>query len=82
VAWFEIMGPDGGYVVVPRGSLRGRAHLLRPAAQPSAPHPGPTLAFEILNRRRVRRIDVTARYAPARDRDDAARVAARLRGRP
>jgi hypothetical protein len=80
VAWFELMGPDGGYVVVPRGDRpRARVHLLHPGAQSSAPHPGPTLAVELLEGERLRRIDVTMRYAPARDAVAAPRVAARLR---
>jgi hypothetical protein len=80
VAWFELMGPHGGYVVVPRGARpRAHVHLLRPGAQSSAPDPGPTLAVELLEGERLRRIDVTMRYAPARDAAAAARVAARLR---
>jgi hypothetical protein len=83
VAWFELMGPAGGYVVVPHGSRpRARAHLLHPAAQSSAPDPGPTLAVELLAGERLHRIDVTMRYAPARDAAAAARVAARLRSEP
>ena len=59
-----------------------RAHLLHPAAQSSAPDPGPTLAVELLDGERLRRIDVTMRYAPARDAAAAARVGARLRSEP
>jgi hypothetical protein len=80
VAWFELMGPDGGYVVVPRGARpRAHVHVLRPGAQSSAPDPGPTLVVELLEGGHLRRIDVTMRYAPARDAAAAARVAARLR---
>ena len=83
VAWFELIGPAGGYVVVPRGATpRARVHLLHPAAQSSAPDPGPTLAVELLAGERLHRIDVTMRYAPARDAADAARVAAGLRSAP
>ena len=62
-------------------AARARA-LLHPAAQSSAPDPGPTLAVELLDGERLRRIDVTMRYAPARDAAAAARVAARLRSAP
>ena len=79
VAWFELMGDDGGYVVVPRARPRARVHLLHPAAQSTAPHPGPTLAIELLDGERPRRIDLTVRYAPARDSAHARRVAADLR---
>ena len=80
VAWFELMGPDGGYVVVPRGDTpRAHVHLLHPAPQSTAPDPGPTLAVELLEGERLRRLDLTMRYAPARDAADAARVATRLR---
>jgi len=83
VAWFELMGPDGGYVVVPSGARpRARAHLLHPSAQSSSPDPGPTLAVELLDGERLRRIDMTVRYAPARDAAAAARVGARLRSEP
>lgn len=82
VAWFEFLGPGGGYVVVPRGAVpRAHVHLLHPAPQSSAPAPGPTLAVALLDGERLRRIDLTMRYAPARDAADAARVAARLRTR-
>jgi hypothetical protein len=80
VAWFELIGPDGGYVVVPEGSVPAvRVHLLRPAPQSSAPHPGPTLAIEMADRARLRRVELTMRYAPARDAVHAAEVARRLR---
>jgi len=81
VAWFELIGPGGGYVVVPRGRVpAARAHLLHPAPQSSAPHPGPTLAVELAGRERLRRLDLTARYAPVRDAEHAAATARRLRG--
>ena len=78
VAWFALMGPGGGYVVVPRAHPRARVHLLHPAAQSTAPHPGPTLAIELLANQHPRRIDLTVRYAPARDAADARRVARQL----
>jgi hypothetical protein len=77
------MGPDGGYVVVPSATRpHARAHLLHPAPQSSAPDPGPTLAVELLAGERLRRVDLTMRYAPARDAAAAARVGARLRSEP
>ena len=80
VSWFELMGADGGYVVVPRTRPRARVHLLRADPQSTSPQPGPTLAVELLDRERPHRIDLTVRYAPARDVADAKRVAADLRG--
>jgi hypothetical protein len=80
VAWFELLGPDGGYVVVPHGEVPAvRAHLLRPGPQSSAPHPGPTLVVELADHARLRRIDLTVRYAPVRDEEHAAEAARRLR---
>ncbi|HET8953460.1 MAG TPA: hypothetical protein VFN44_23255 [Solirubrobacteraceae bacterium] len=80
VAWLELIGLAGGYVVVPRGDVPAvRAHLLRPEPQGSAPHPGPTLAIELVDGGRVPRLDLTMRYAPARDAQDAAELAGRLR---
>jgi hypothetical protein len=49
IAWFHIEGAETGYVVVPLGA-RGRARLLHPARQSSAPRPGPTLALEVCRR--------------------------------
>jgi hypothetical protein len=80
VAWFHIAGADRGYVVVPRSpNLPGLARITRPTAQGSAPHPGPTLVFELLAHRRLRPITATVRYAPAKDAADAERVAQMLR---
>jgi hypothetical protein len=80
VAWFELLGPGGGYVVVPRGHVPAvRAHLLRPAPQSSAPHPGPTLAVELVDGGRLPQLDMTMRYAPVSASEDAASVARRLR---
>ena len=81
IAWFHIAGEDGGYVVVLRSTgLAGRALLLHPRAQPSAPHPGPTLALELLTRARLRGRTLTVRYAPAADIERATALARRLGG--
>ena len=80
MSWFHVAGADRGYVIVPRSpNLLGLARILRPAAQGSAPHPGPTLVFELLAHRRLRPLTVTVRYAPARDAADAERVAQTLK---
>ena len=80
VSWFHIEGADRGYVVVPRSpNLPGRARSLRPKPQGSAPHPGPTLVFELLSHRRLRGLTAAVRYAPAKDAADAERVARLLR---
>jgi hypothetical protein len=80
VSWLYIEGAEHGYVVVPRSpNLLGLARIIRPERQGSAPHPGPTLVFELLAHRRLRPITVTVRYAPARDAADAERVAQMLR---
>jgi hypothetical protein len=79
VAWLELVGSDGGYVVVPSNDRPpARLHLLHPEPQPSAPQPGPTVAVELLDDEPLRRVRITVRYAPARDARSAARVAARL----
>jgi hypothetical protein len=81
VAWFELLGDAGGYVVVPRGDVPAvRAHLLRPAPQSSNPHPGPTLAIELVRAGRLPRIDLTVRYTPVLRSEDAGAVARRLGG--
>jgi hypothetical protein len=79
VAWFCILSHDSGYVVVPRGPrLPGHARLLHPAAQASAPNPGPTLALEPIRGDRLRPLTATVRIAPARNAAEAGRVAGRL----
>jgi hypothetical protein len=70
---FFLTGPRSGYVVVVRGG-RGRASARPVARQPSAPRAGPTLSIALSPGSGLR-----ARIAPARDADDAARIAARLR---
>jgi hypothetical protein len=80
VSWFHVAGADRGYVIVPMSpQLPGLARTLRPKQQGSAPHPGPTLVFELLAHRRPRKLTATVRYAPAKDAIDAERVARMLR---
>jgi hypothetical protein len=79
VAWIHVQSRDSGYVIVPVGRFpRARARLLRPSKQDSNPSPGPTLAFELLDHARLRRLVLRVRIAPARDADAAVAVAARL----
>jgi hypothetical protein len=80
VAYFYLAGEETGYVVVPKGPVRGFAHILRPKRQSSAPRPGPTLAIQLVRQARFRRIGLTVRIAPAASADQAAKAAARLRG--
>jgi hypothetical protein len=82
VAYFYIAGEDTGYVVVPVGDRpRATAHILRPKAQSSAPRPGPTLAVQLAPGKRFRRLGMAVRIAPAHTKQDAARIARRLRRR-
>jgi hypothetical protein len=81
VAYFYVAGEDSGYVVVPKTSVRGIAHVLRPKRQASAPRPGPTLAIQLVRHARFRRVGLAVRIAPAKSADDAARGARRLRAR-
>jgi len=80
VAWFHVAGADRGYVIVPMSAhLPGLARILHPKPQRCAPHPGPTLAIELLTHRRLRKLTATFRYAPVKSAADAERVAAKLR---
>jgi hypothetical protein len=80
VVYFYLAGEDSGYVVVPTGRRpRATVHILRPTAQSSAPRPGPTLAVQLAQAKRFRRLGLSARIAPAGSRADAAKVARRLR---
>jgi hypothetical protein len=81
VAYFYLAGSESGYVVVPVGARRGVAYAIRPKAQAAAPDPGPTLRLELVHRARFKRLALTARIAPVRSGEQAARVAARLRRR-
>jgi hypothetical protein len=78
IAWFDVRSETSGYVVVPRGRASGTAFVLRPAPQSSQPRPGPTLALELLSRRRLRAVRLTVRVAPARTAAKAEREAQRL----
>jgi hypothetical protein len=47
VRWLYVQSEHSGYAVVPRMPATGiRARIYRPARQPSAPRPGPTLILE------------------------------------
>jgi hypothetical protein len=78
VRWFHVEGERGGYVIVPATPLTGVGYLLHPGAQPSAPLAGPTLALRLTAREPLERRRHAARIAPARGREHAERVAARL----
>jgi len=52
----------GGYVVVPRSQPRGAmVHALTPRPQSSAPHPGPTLAIQLVRAGHARHAAFRAR---------------------
>jgi hypothetical protein len=70
---FFLAGPRSGYVVVPVRA-RGRARARPVARRPSAPRAGPTLSIAL-----PRGAGLRARIAPAKDAEEAARIAARLR---
>jgi hypothetical protein len=78
VRWLHVASEDSGYVIVPLDPPPARLRLVQPAAQDSAPDPGPTLAVALLTRSALRPLRFTVRIAPA-SAEDAARVAARLR---
>jgi hypothetical protein len=83
VVYFYLAGEDSGYVVVPTGRKpRATAHILRPKAQSSAPRPGPTLALQLAQGKRFKRLGLGVRIAPARDARQAAKAARRLRRPP
>jgi hypothetical protein len=77
VAYFAVRSERSGYVVVPRRLPSGAtARLLQVRPQPSAPHPGPTLALRVGSGGRA---TLTARLTPVRQGQEAAVVATRLR---
>lgn len=79
VAWAHLGGRECGYVVVPRSrALPGRATVVRPQSQSSAPHAGPALVFELLSDDRLRPLTASVRVAPARGLEAARRVAGEL----
>jgi hypothetical protein len=65
-------------VVTDRTAMHATARTLVTTPQRYAPRPGPTLALRLVRVARFRRRTLTARIAPARDADEAARVAAAL----
>jgi hypothetical protein len=76
VAWLHLGSRECGYVVVVRShALPGTLRLLPTKPQSSAPHAGPTVAFELLRRRALRELHACVRIAPARDLDAATAVA-------
>ncbi len=81
VRFFYITSDDGaGYVVVPMARpSRARAQILRPRKQSSSPRPGPTLSVALAKRVAFRRLNFTARVAPAHSPEEAASVARALR---
>jgi hypothetical protein len=83
VAWFHLRGERGGYVVVvaDRTAMHATARTLATSRQRYEPRPGPTLALRLVRVARFRRRTLTARIAPARDADEAVRVAAALTAR-
>jgi hypothetical protein len=83
VAWFHLRGERGGYVVVvtDRTPMHATARTLPTTPQGYEPRPGSTLALRLVRAARFRRRTLTARIAPARDTDEAARVAAALGAR-
>jgi hypothetical protein len=80
VAWFDLRGDHSGYVAVvtERTEMHGTARTLATAPQRYEPRPGPTLALRLVRAGRFRHRTLTVRIAPARDADEAARVAAAL----
>ncbi|HEX6696330.1 MAG TPA: hypothetical protein VF080_06025 [Solirubrobacteraceae bacterium] len=83
VAWFHLRGERGGYVVVvaARTEMHATARALATSPQRYEPRPGPTLALRLVRAARFGRRALTARIAPARDADEAARIAAALSAR-
>jgi hypothetical protein len=78
VAWFHLAGEETGYVVVPLGHRRGTARIVKPKAQAAAPEPGPTLAVELAQRAKFRRLDFAVAIAPASSPEEAEQIARRL----
>jgi hypothetical protein len=61
--------------------MHATARALATSPQRYEPRPGPTLALRLVRAARFGRRTLTARIAPARDADEAARVAAALSAR-
>ncbi|MDA0185094.1 hypothetical protein OJ997_32620 [Solirubrobacter phytolaccae] len=65
IARFEVTSQHSGYTVTPLSRPAGAAaHLLRPAAQSSAPDAGPTLAVQLARNERFSKVAFTARITP------------------
>ena len=78
IAHLRIASRYASYVVVPRTRPRGATvHLLRVAAQTSAPLPGPSLAVQLVREGRATSARFSARFAPV-ELGRAAPAAARL----
>jgi hypothetical protein len=78
--WLRSGGDETGYVAVPRRfPTRARATVVRPARQPAAPLPGPTLVIELVHAdRRFRVATLQVALAVASTASQAARVARAL----
>jgi hypothetical protein len=65
VAKLEVKSQYSGYTVTPLAPPQGAGvHILRPAAQSSAPDAGPTLAVQIARNERFSKVAFTARITP------------------
>jgi hypothetical protein len=65
VARFEVRGARSGYAVVPRAVPSGATvRAARPAAQSSAPAPGPSLCVSLTRRERFGRVRLAVRIIP------------------
>jgi hypothetical protein len=81
IRWLYVQSHDSGYAVVPQHAPRGTmVTSIRPAAQPSAPLPGPTLLLELARRSRATSLDAAVRLLPARDMAEARGLVGRLAG--
>ncbi|MDA0172730.1 hypothetical protein OJ998_26745 [Solirubrobacter taibaiensis] len=65
VSRLEVKSQHSGYTVTPLSRPAGAGvHILRPAAQSSAPDAGPTLAVQIARNERFSKVAFTARITP------------------
>ena len=80
VRYLYVRSAYSGYVVVPVGKRVPGAgvHIIKAAAQSSAPNPGPTAAIQIARQAKFRRTALTVRLTPVKSEQDAAAEAARL----
>jgi hypothetical protein len=78
IAYLRVASRHASYAIVPRSRPRGATvHLLRVAAQDSAPLPGPALAVQLVRAGRATSARFSARFAPV-ELGRAAVTAARL----